>query len=165
MSFFILSYEQHLCECLSIMDRREEYGYAEARARGGLGGALLIEVLLPTVRPLFMLANGQSHHKLPSHAAGISREIRWHQHVVSFAYLLILGGRCDDVVHQNGYQLSYSMHACSECSIRCRKAWSLPLGLGLVQPFPRYRVYDVECSQFVCAGCLFEVGEEFLNED
>jgi hypothetical protein len=39
------------------------------------------------------------------------------------------------------------------------------LGLGLVQPFPRYRVYDVEYPQFVCAGCFLEVGEELLDEN
>lgn len=78
---------------------------------------------------------------------------------LSFAYLLILWRRCNDVVHQNGYQLSYSMHARSECSVWRREAWGLSLGFGLVQPFPRYRVYDVEYSQLVCAGCFLEVCE------
>lgn len=81
------------------------------------------------------------------------------------AYLLVFWGRCNDVVHQNGYQFCYSMHACSECPVRGGKARGLSLGLGLVQPSPRYRVYDVEYSQFVCAGCFLEVGEKFLDED
>ncbi len=84
---------------------------------------------------------------------------------LSFAYLLVFWCRRNDVVHQNGYQLSYSMHACSECSVWRGKAWGLSLGFGLVQPFPRYRVYYVEYSQFVCAGCFLEVGEELLDED
>ncbi len=81
------------------------------------------------------------------------------------AYLLVFGCRGNNVVHQNGDQLCYSMHSRGECPVWCREAWGLSLGLGLVQPFPRYRVYDVEYSQFVCAGCLFKVGEELLDED
>ncbi len=81
------------------------------------------------------------------------------------AYLLVFWRRGKNVVHQDGYQFCYSMHARSECSVLRRETWGLSLGFGLVQPFPRYRVYDVEYSQFVCAGCFLEVGEEFLDED
>jgi hypothetical protein len=81
------------------------------------------------------------------------------------AYLLVFWCRGNDVVHQNGYQFCYSMHARSECPVWRREARCLSLGFGLVQPFPRYRVYDVEYSQFVCAGCFLEVGEELLDED
>lgn len=83
----------------------------------------------------------------------------------SHAYLLIFWCRRQDVVHQDGYQFSYSMHACGECSVWRGKAWGLSLSFGLVQPFPRYRVYDVEYSQFVRARRLLKVGEEFLDED
>lgn len=81
------------------------------------------------------------------------------------AYLLVFWRRGNDVVHQNGYQFCYSMHASSECSVWRRKTRRLSLSFGLVQPLSRYRVYDVEYSQFVCARCFLEVGEEFLDED
>lgn len=83
----------------------------------------------------------------------------------SSAYLLVVGRRRDDVVHHHGDQHSYSMHACSKGPVWCRRAGRLSLGLRLIQPFPCYRVYDVEYSQFMCAGRLLEVGKELLDED
>jgi len=81
------------------------------------------------------------------------------------AYLLILGCRGDDVVHQHGHQLGHSMHARGGCPVLRGKTNGLSLGLGLVHPFARYRVYDVEYPQFVCARSFLEVREEFLDEN
>lgn len=94
----------------------------------------------------------------------------WHmrQHLnasLFSAYLLILGCRGDDVVHQHGHQLGHSMHARGGCPVLRGKTNGLSLGLGLVHPFARYRVYDVEYPQFVCARSFLEVREEFLDEN
>lgn len=62
------------------------------------------------------------------------------------AYLLIFRSRCNNVVHQDGDQLCYSMNPGGKGPIRGREARSLALGFRLVQPLPRYRVYDVEYS-------------------
>ena len=41
---------------------------------------------------------------------------------------------------------------------------NLALLLRLVHPFASYRVYDVEHSQLVSAGCLFEVSIDLLDQ-
>ena len=86
------------------------------------------------------------------------------QTLAQIAYLLILWCRRDDIIHQDGHQFSYSMHTRCKCAILGCTVYGLSLGFGLVHPFARYRVYDVEYSQLVCARCPFKVGEEFLDE-
>lgn len=58
--------------------------------------------------------------------------------VIASAYLLVLGSRRDNIVHQDGQQFSYSMHACSKCAILGSAAYGLSLGLGLVHPLAGY---------------------------
>lgn len=81
------------------------------------------------------------------------------------AYLLFLGGRLQDVIHQNGHEFRHSVDSSGIGSIRGRAVYCLCLGLGLFEPFPCYRVYDVEYSQLVCSRCLLEVGIYLLYED
>lgn len=85
--------------------------------------------------------------------------------IVSFAYLLFFRGGLQDVIHQNRHEFCHSVDASGIGSIRGRAVNCLCLCLGLLEPFPGYRVYDVEYPQLVCSRCLFEVCEDFLDED
>lgn len=94
--------------------------------------------------------------------------VAWHkrQHVLFVsAYLLIFGRRRDDVVHQRRHQLGHSIHSCRGCPVLRGATYGLSLGLGLVHPFARYRVYDVEYSQLVCSWCFLEMGIKLLDEN
>ncbi len=57
------------------------------------------------------------------------------------------------------------MHASGISSIRCRTIDLLALLLGMVDPSSSYGIYNVEYSQLVCSGRLFEVSEDFLNQN
>lgn len=81
-----------------------------------------------------------------------------------YAYLVFCWTRLNNVIHQDGHQFGHSVYASSICSVRGRAAYCLPLLLCLLHPLAGYRVYDVKNSQFVCCGCLFEVGVDFLDE-
>lgn len=81
------------------------------------------------------------------------------------AYLLLLWGGLQDVIHQNGHEFRHSVDASGVGSILGRAVYCLCLGLCLLQPFSGYRVYDVEYSQLVCSWCLLEVGVDLLDED
>ena len=78
---------------------------------------------------------------------------------------MIIWGGLDYVVHQNGQQLLYSMHTSSESPILSSTVYGLSGTFGLLGPFPCYRVYDVEYTEFVGSGSLLEVGVKFLDED
>lgn len=50
-------------------------------------------------------------------------------------------------------------------SILGRAVYCLCLSLGLFEPFPGYRVYDVEYPQLVCSWSLLEVCVDLLDEN
>lgn len=81
------------------------------------------------------------------------------------AYLLFLWGGLQDIIHQYGHQFRYSVNTSGIGSILGRAVYCLSLSLGLFEPFPGYRVYDVEYSQLVCSWCLLEVCVDLLDED
>lgn len=85
--------------------------------------------------------------------------------IIKYAYLLFFGGGLHDVIHQNGHEFCHSVDASGVGSIRGRAVYCLCLGLGLLEPFPGYRVYDVEYPQLVCSWCLFEVCIDLLDKD
>lgn len=85
--------------------------------------------------------------------------------IVKYAYLLLFWGGLQDVIHQNGHEFCHSIDTSSVGSIRGRAVYCLRLRLGLLKPFPGYRVYDVEYPQLVCSRRFFEVCEDFLNKD
>ena len=62
------------------------------------------------------------------------------------AYLLFLWGGLQNVIYQYGHQFRYSVYTSGIGSILGRAVYCLSLGLGLFEPFPGYRVYDVEYS-------------------
>lgn len=86
-------------------------------------------------------------------------------HFIFYAYLVILWGGCNDVVHQCGHQLSHFVHTGGGRSIPSGWADGLAFCLGHVHPFPCYRVYDVENAQFVCCRGLLEPGVELLDKN
>lgn len=81
------------------------------------------------------------------------------------AYLLVGWRCCQDVVHQYGDKLGYSIHARRKGAVRRRCVDDLAMLLGLVQPLAGYRVYDIQHTQLVGARCLFEVRIELLDKD
>jgi len=81
------------------------------------------------------------------------------------AYLVILWGSSNDVVHQCGHQLSHLVHTGGGRSIPSGWADGLAFCLGHIHPLPCYRVYDVENSQLVCCRGLLEPGVELLDEN
>lgn len=83
----------------------------------------------------------------------------------NLSYLLIFGGRCSDVVHEDGQQFSHSGHTSSKSPIRGSAAWLLTCLSGLIYPLACYRIYNIQNSQFVCRRCLLEVRVDFLDED
>jgi hypothetical protein len=78
---------------------------------------------------------------------------------------VLLGSRLNNIIHQNRHQLRYSVDASTICAIWRRLGYSLALGLGLLEPFARYGVYDVKNPKFVCSWRLLEVCKDFLDED
>lgn len=80
-------------------------------------------------------------------------------------YPLILGGRGNDVVHQDWHQLRHPVDAGGEAAIRGGAADRLALLLGLFQPFAGYRVYNVEDTKLVCTGGFLEVGVDLLDQN
>ncbi len=166
-SFLIFSYEQHACECSSAVKVRKKYEYANQDTSETCSAKSSSKPNTPGVchgdPPWLWMVPGTRSSGVTSPRC--RRACSWESDAMFSAYLLIFWRRGKDVVHQNGDQFCYSMHACSGGPIWRREAWGLSLGFGLVQPFPRYRVYYVEYSQFVCAGCFLEVGEELLDED
>jgi hypothetical protein len=82
-----------------------------------------------------------------------------------YAYLVILWGGCNDVVHQCGHQLSHSVHTSGWRAIPSGRADGLAFCFGHIHPFPGYRVYDVENAQLVCCRGLLEMGVELLDEN
>jgi hypothetical protein len=81
------------------------------------------------------------------------------------AYLLIIRGWLNYVVHQDWKKFLYSMDSSSVCSILGSTVYGLSSKFGLLGPLSSYRVYDVEYAKFVGRGSLFEMGEKLLDED
>lgn len=84
---------------------------------------------------------------------------------MSSAYLLILRGVVYDIVHEYWEQFGNSVHTCSESAIWSIRSRSLTGLFGGLYPLSRYRVYDIEHAQLVSARCLFEMGEDLLDEN
>ena len=80
-------------------------------------------------------------------------------------YPLILGGRGNDIVHQDWHQLRHPVDAGGEAAIRGGAADRLALLFGLFQPFAGYRVYNVEDTKLMCTGGFLEVGVDLLDEN
>lgn len=80
-------------------------------------------------------------------------------------YPLILGGRGNDIVHQDWHQLRHPVDAGGEAAIWGGAADRLALLFGLFQPFAGYRVYNVEDTKLMCTGGFLEVGEDLLDEN
>jgi hypothetical protein len=78
---------------------------------------------------------------------------------------LILGGRGNDIVHQDWHQLRHPVDAGGEAAIWGGAADRLALLFGLFQPFAGYRVYNVENTKLMCAGGFLEVGVDLLDEN
>lgn len=71
----------------------------------------------------------------------------------------------DDVGHQYGQQLGHSVDTSSESPIGGGTARRLAGLACSFYPLAGYRIYDIEYAQFVGARCLFEVGEDLLDEN
>lgn len=84
---------------------------------------------------------------------------------MSSAYLLIVWSIVDDVGHQYGQQLCHSVDARRKSPIRSGAAGRLTGLASSFYPLAGYRVYDIEYTQLVGARCLFEMGEDLLDEN
>lgn len=78
---------------------------------------------------------------------------------------MILWSRGDNVIHQDWHQLRDPVDASSEGAVWGRAADRLALLLCLFQPFPGYRIYNIENTKLVCTGGLLEMGENLLDEN
>lgn len=81
-----------------------------------------------------------------------------------FAYLLLIRSVLNNIIHQHGHEFRYAVDACGVCAVWGSAVYCLALGFCRLQPFPGYRVYDVEDAQLVCRRRFLEVREDLLDQ-